>query len=232
MSEPTEVPDGWPRTAEDRLLERYLEEVSGELLLEVPVGTRAEGRARRIDGVFIPGGPKRVHAQGSLSLGEIRDRLHGREVRLIEAKLRLNRAVIGQVVAGKQLLEEDYGPSAVTLVVVAERGHADLERVSEQTGIEVRLYPETAAERSRRSTPASDGRVDLRRPPDPARQAAFMSGWEDAVNGRLYGSIRERKTHMNMGNLFGWIYGDQPQAFRESTWQRYAEQVRSELEGS
>lgn len=49
------------------------------------------------------------------------------------------------------------------------------------------------------------------------------TGWSEAVDGQLYGSIRKRKTHQNMGNLFGWIYGDQPAGFREHTWERYKE---------
>ncbi len=29
------------------------------------------------------------------------------------------------------------------------------------------------------------------------------------------------KTHANMGNLFGWIYGEQPQEFKKATWETY-----------
>lgn len=42
-----------------------------------------------------------------------------------------------------------------------------------------------------------------------------------AENGLLYGTARRKKTHMNMGNLFGWIYGDQPDEFKLETWERY-----------
>ena len=30
-----------------------------------------------------------------------------------------------------------------------------------------------------------------------------------------------KKTHANMGNLFGWIYGEQPQEFKKATWETY-----------
>ncbi len=43
--------------------------------------------------------------------------------------------------------------------------------------------------------------------------------------GKLYGSIHVVKTHANMGNLFGWIYGDMPEEFREATWARYVENL-------
>ena len=67
------------------------------------------------------------------------------------------------------------------------------------------------------------GRVDMRRPPDEARRRAFLAGWTDAVSGRLYNSVLYRKTHANMGNLFGWIYGDVSKEFRLATWTRYVE---------
>ncbi|ACB84394.1 hypothetical protein [Natranaerobius thermophilus] len=50
-----------------------------------------------------------------------------------------------------------------------------------------------------------------------------FSGWADAVKGSLYNTIHTKKTHANMGNLFGWIYGDQPKEFKEETWKRYIE---------
>lgn len=58
---------------------------------------------------------------------------------------------------------------------------------------------------------------------DPQRthRRAFLAGWTDAVNGKLYDTILTRKTHTNMGNLFGWIYGQQSRDFRLETWYRY-----------
>jgi hypothetical protein len=52
-----------------------------------------------------------------------------------------------------------------------------------------------------------------------------MKGWDAAVAGTLYGSVHTVKTHANMGNLFGWIYGDKPEEFREATWARYVESL-------
>jgi hypothetical protein len=41
-----------------------------------------------------------------------------------------------------------------------------------------------------------------------------MGGWTDAVNGRLYATVGNRKTHANMGNLFGWIFRRKADDFR------------------
>ena len=68
-------------------------------------------------------------------------------------------------------------------------------------------------------------RVDKRNPPDLARCRAFMQGWNDAVAGKLYDSIFRTKTHANMGNLFGWIYGDKPDDFKQQTWEQYIESL-------
>jgi hypothetical protein len=59
------------------------------------------------------------------------------------------------------------------------------------------------------------------RDPDEAHRAAFLAGWTDAIHGKLYRSSRTRRTHANMGNLFGWIYGDQPMDFKLETWYCY-----------
>ena len=70
-----------------------------------------------------------------------------------------------------------------------------------------------------------DGRVDRRKPPDEFRRRAFMNGWDSAVAGILYTTIHTKKTHANMGNLFGWIHGDMPEEFRDETWARYVESL-------
>ena len=61
------------------------------------------------------------------------------------------------------------------------------------------------------------------RDPDPGitHRAAFFKGWTDGEHGILYQTVIESKTHTNMGNLFGWIYGEQPKDFKLETWYRY-----------
>lgn len=55
-----------------------------------------------------------------------------------------------------------------------------------------------------------------------------MRGWDAAVAGALFGSVYKVKTHANMGNLFGWIYGDMPEEFSDATWARYVESLGGE----
>jgi hypothetical protein len=68
----------------------------------------------------------------------------------------------------------------------------------------------------------TDSRKDNRnRDPQNTHRVVFMGGWTDAVNGRLYASTSERKTHANMGNLFGWIFGSQSSEFKAHLWELY-----------
>lgn len=67
-----------------------------------------------------------------------------------------------------------------------------------------------------------DLRKDRRnRDPQGEHRRAFMAGWTKAVNGELHVSIGEKKTHANMGNLFGWIFGPKPDDFRRDIWDLY-----------
>ena len=68
----------------------------------------------------------------------------------------------------------------------------------------------------------STQRKDLRnQDPKESHKRVFMGGWTDAVNDKRYASIDKRKTHANMGNLFGWIFGNKPQKFKEIVWALY-----------
>jgi hypothetical protein len=65
-------------------------------------------------------------------------------------------------------------------------------------------------------------RKDVRDPdPGATHRAAFMKGWTDGEKGVLYQAVTNSKTHTNMGNLFGWIYGTQDKDFKMETWYRY-----------
>ena len=65
-------------------------------------------------------------------------------------------------------------------------------------------------------------RKDIRnRAPQGTHRAAFMRGWTEAVKGDRFATIDDRKTHTNMGNLFGWIFGNKPQKFKEVVWALY-----------
>jgi len=214
-----------PKSLEDRLLDLYLRDNPGHLFLEVEVGQGDDNCGpRRLDGLLIPGGESRVCTQGSFSRADIAAAVQGKHVHVLEAKRKLNRTVIGQVQVGVALLERMFAPTSVRGVAVYALGNPDLEWYCREQGIQMAFYlkefPSPPSCTGEKLTP-SDRRLDRRKPPDPGRRRAFMKGWDAAVAGTLYGSVRTVKTHANMGNLFGWIYGDMPEEFREETWERY-----------
>ena len=70
---------------------------------------------------------------------------------------------------------------------------------------------------------ANTRRDNRNRNPQDTHRVVFMGGWTDAVNGTLYETVLDRKTHANMGNLFGWIFGAQSPEFKTQIWQLYLE---------
>jgi hypothetical protein len=75
---------------------------------------------------------------------------------------------------------------------------------------------------SRKENNMTSTRKDIRnRDPQGTHRAVFMGGWTDAINGKRYATIDTRKTHANMGNLFGWIFGAKPQKFKDLIWTLY-----------
>jgi hypothetical protein len=211
-----------PRTLEDRLLDRYVADRPGLLFLEVEVGGGDSQRGpRRLDGLLVPGPELEVRVQHSYVLADVAQAVDGADVELLEAKRVLNRNVIGQVEVGMALLQRDFSPASVVGVAVCAMGNADLEWYCSERDLRMAIFPELAPAPRDMGRRVADGRVEARRPPDSVRKNKFLKGWEDAVAGCLYGSVRTRKTHANMGNLFGWIYGDKPASFKDATWDRY-----------
>jgi hypothetical protein len=224
-------PTWQPHTLEDHLLSAYLADYPGRLFLEVEVGTRhGERRPRRLDGLLVPGEQTSVHPPHSYSREEVAEAVRGATVHLLEAKRILNRNVIGQVEVGTALFRREFEPAEVEMVAVCRDDNIDLRWYCDERDIRSALYPDVARQaRSERPDRDGGGRVDVRRAPDEARMEAFLKGWRHAAAGRLYGTIRTRKTHANMGNLFGWIYGNVPLTFREATWERYSAEFGREL---
>nr|AGF93113.1 hypothetical protein FLSS-17_0021 [uncultured organism] len=71
---------------------------------------------------------------------------------------------------------------------------------------------------------------DDRSPPDKRRLRAFKTGWTDATKEEpeWYETNKEKRTHQNMGNLFGWVYGEASNAIKEKVWEQYVE-INKEL---
>jgi hypothetical protein len=136
-----------PHTREDALLYAYWEQERGRLYTEVPIaGPRghvawaAQATTRRLDGVRIPadtGAEGITSFAGHAAEFQRTIRLHRPE--LIEVKRKLNRTVIGQIIAGHDLFEEQYGVSPARLVFVCAVEDAALKWVCERRNIVVRM---------------------------------------------------------------------------------------------
>ena len=138
------------RSHEARLLLKYWREVGGVLFTEVPIGRDGPrqwppgAKPRRIDGVRIvaptPALPDGIYTFSRReNRRTVEDLIAGARVEVIEVKRSLDRPVIGQVIAGADLLEMEYSPAEVDQVVVCEVGDPVLEAVCERRGIVVFL---------------------------------------------------------------------------------------------
>lgn len=217
-----------PQTAEDYLLGEYLTDFNGSVYLEFPLRLLVgEAQARRVDALLVPHLPVGIYEWGSYDPEEVSSRAEGAAVEIVEAKRRLNRGVIGQLQVARYLIAGMVSPSSISLTALVGAGNADLESYCSVEGIHtvVQELPKSFSTNDPATgTVGTSPRVrptDERHPADEARRRAFLAGWSAAVKGRLYASVRSRRTHANMGNLFGWIYGDQSPSFRMETWQRY-----------
>ncbi len=138
------------RSQEDQLLLKYWRKVGGVLFTEVPIGRDGPrqwppgAKPRRIDGVRIVA-PKPSLPDGMYTYSRrenrrtVEDLIYGARVEVIEVKRSLDRPVLGQVIAGADLLEMEYAPAEVDQVVVCEVGDPVLEAVCERRGIVVFL---------------------------------------------------------------------------------------------
>jgi hypothetical protein len=140
--------DPQSRTNEDRLLLKYWREVGGLIITEVPIGRDGPrewppgAKQGRIDGVRLVAPPPSlsgdgIHAFGRYSRVMTEILIAGARVEVIEVKQDLNQHVLGQVIAGADLLEMEYAPAQVDPVVVCAVGDPALEAVCERRGIAV-----------------------------------------------------------------------------------------------
>lgn len=136
------------RSPEDLLLLEYCREVGGLIYSEVTVGSSlkdpwpAGSKTRRLDGLRIlsEGNPQpELISYTSGSEEEFAELVRGAQVEVIEVKRKLNRPVIGQVIAGADMFSMQYEPAEVRMVAVCEIGDPALEKVCAERGIEVWL---------------------------------------------------------------------------------------------
>jgi hypothetical protein len=135
------------KLTEVELLEAYWQDVGGLVCIEVPVGGNLPGvwpersKIRRLDGV-------RFRSIDGVDDGIVRyydvdqhfsEWVSRYPVEVIEAKRKLNRPVIGQVIVGVDMFQHQYEPVEVTPVIICGEGDPALELVCEWRRIRVRI---------------------------------------------------------------------------------------------
>lgn len=137
-----------PRTLEDKLIHSYSLENKGTYYLEVPIGSSKNGnwppksRIRRIDAVKFPlktTNSSHIYPQKEFSYKKFKEEVSHKSVELIEAKKRLNRLVIGQVIAGYDMFMREYNPKKVDMVILCTGADPALEWVCQKRDIEVEI---------------------------------------------------------------------------------------------
>ena len=132
------------RSPEEQLLESYWKEKRGCILAEVPIGGpggperwSATCERRRIDGVRIkskslPEGIYKYNA-GKHFLSKAIDEMA--LIELIEVKQKLNRLVIGQILAAQDMFERQYHVRSRRITIVCGRTDGGLKWVCSKRGI-------------------------------------------------------------------------------------------------
>lgn len=135
-----------PTTFENRLLAAYHRAVGGRIYTEVAVPWSGgykdwpNGYTNRfIDGIRLK---EPYYEEAIVPFAdhghEVLRAVEDAEVELIEVKGDLNRPVIGQIIAGKDLFETDYAPATVHGVALCESTDDVLQWVCEQQQIAVK----------------------------------------------------------------------------------------------
>ncbi len=75
----------------------------------------------------------------NLSPPAVIDSILGQPIELIEIKRKLNRPVIGQVIAGAEMFKKDYQSGKINRIVLCNEGDSALEWVCKQRDIEVKI---------------------------------------------------------------------------------------------
>ena len=111
------MPNGFPRTGEDRLLLDWWEEqgARGLLVLELKLGLRGPGswpaprRHKRLDGLFLPAaGRNEIVDWSSVGNEALSELVQGHPAVVLESKDSLNTDVIGQAVAGIDMFSRSF----------------------------------------------------------------------------------------------------------------------------
>ncbi|MDO8869519.1 MAG: hypothetical protein Q7V10_02090 [Methanobacteriaceae archaeon] len=134
-----------PATFEEKLIFNYSLNNPGIFFLEVPVGNSAYGKwpkkskIRRIDAINIKNSNSKneIYSKKLFSYHDFKNRVSNKSVQLIETKKKLNRFVIGQVIAGYDMFEREFNPQDIEMVVLCVEGDRALEWVCKKRNIKI-----------------------------------------------------------------------------------------------
>lgn len=133
-----------PRSHEDHLLQQYWRRVGGRLYVEVAIGAPdgpggwpAGSIRRRLDAIRLLKAADSAIVR--FSSREFRARVDSSPIELIEVKPALNRSVVGQVVAGRDMFLHDYGVGVQRSVIVCGSTDGALEWVCRQHDISIEV---------------------------------------------------------------------------------------------
>jgi hypothetical protein len=142
-----------PDTREDRLLVGYWNSIGGIIVPEVHIGSSGPSDwppgsgSRRIDGLrFRSEYRDEITTATAFTQSQLRDIVSDRHVEVIEVKSSLNRPVIGQAIAGRDMFHRDYEPRTIEPVIVCGSGDPALEWVCRRNGIRVEIVEPTGSE--------------------------------------------------------------------------------------
>lgn len=141
-----------PKTFEDKLISHYAQTHGGLYFLEVPTGSPhgrgnwpADSGTRRIDAVRLVSGDRTaIIDRKNYGIDEFAAYVKGHPVELIEAKNVLNRVVFGQIVAGREMFQAEYGPESIVSNILCSRSDPALEWVCRRYSVNVTVFPEPA----------------------------------------------------------------------------------------
>ncbi len=219
-----------PVTFEEKLIKRYYDNHEGKLYLEVKVGDSKNDESIMLKGLMLKSKEdSEVYLPEDYTSTRLYEEIEKNDVRILESCHTLNSDKIGKLLVEAEIINKLFSPSSTEKIILCSEKNDILTEICNNYQIKIILYDEDKFDSiSKMRGRGREKFIDIRKSPDSSRRKAFLQGWRDAVKGDLYTGAYQYKTHANMGNLFGWIYGDTTDKFREETWRKYVENSQGE----
>lgn len=218
-----------PVTFEEKLLKRYYDNSEGKLYLKVKVGGSDDNEPVVLSGLMLETSDSDVYLPEDYTSTRLYEEIENNNIKILESCHTLDSETIGKLLVEEEIVKNKFSPLTVKKIIICSEKNDNLTDICHQYQLQIITYEEDKFDSiSRMRGRGSEKFIDIRKTPDNSRKKAFLLGWKDAVDGDLYTGAYQYKTHANMGNLFGWIYGDTSSEFREKTWDRYVENSKGE----